>query len=334
MENRVLRITADAGRTQKMRFYSGMVETKPYPLSDKEFTRRFQLLHNSAHHEIGNSLAALVAQIYRTKSFSFEELSISSNPFIKLGALLYFIRTRTINEHEIHLFSKSELNQLFQKKIIDYSKVREIALSEINKLRTGICKIIEITNTLFGQDVQGRISSDAVKLEKHGTILCYELEALMLGKQEILEGKFQSIFPIMQAIKESVYEYPSYELSLDKFNVLCSLSSLLLISRNIHDNSRRSAKQAARNLELQVFLEQKNGKLAISFNDNGAGMNEETMKKLNSDERVTTKSRDIPGEHGLGFLTCREYARMMGGKLYVESTSPEGSVIVLELKLV
>jgi C4-dicarboxylate-specific signal transduction histidine kinase len=70
----------------------------------------------------------------------------------------------------------------------------------------------------------------------------------------------------------------------------------------------------------------------IRFQDRGCGMEQEIADKLNSGVQVTTKTGNGE-EHGIGFCYCRELAKKMGGKLYIEQSEVDaGTTVVLELQ--
>lgn len=95
-----------------------------------------------------------------------------------------------------------------------------------------------------------------------------------------------------------------------------------LIFSNIYYNARKSAEMKGVEPEVTVSAHENCGYMAFEFADNGMGMDAEKLGKLERDEI------------GFGFASCKRIAELIGGRLYVESsTVGTGTTIVLELKL-
>lgn len=119
---------------------------------------------------------------------------------------------------------------------------------------------------------------------------------------------------------------------LDGLKAMVDPFFYMLIVKNILSNAKRAAEERGIKLQVELFARVEAGKVILEFKDNGNGMAQEIMDKLNSGIQVTTKTDE--GPHGLGFDYCRKLAEKMGGKLYVkESTIGIGSTVALELPL-
>ena len=66
----------------------------------------------------------------------------------------------------------------------------------------------------------------------------------------------------------------------------------------------------------------------LSVQDQGVGMQEETIAKIMSNG-VSSSTAGTKGEKGsaLGLLLCKEYIEKMGGRLFIESKMNEGTTI-------
>lgn len=85
---------------------------------------------------------------------------------------------------------------------------------------------------------------------------------------------------------------------------------------------------------IEIVLEEREGMAAIEVRDQGIGMSHEQLQRLfepfsQGDESINRRY----GGTGLGLAISRQYARLLGGDLTVESTAGEGSVFHLTFAL-
>ncbi len=81
---------------------------------------------------------------------------------------------------------------------------------------------------------------------------------------------------------------------------------------------------------IQAITER--GKVIISINDNGVGMDEQTTNDLfRYDRKVSTKGTNNETGTGLGLLLCKEFAEKNNGSLKVESVLGVGTTFFLTL---
>ena len=88
---------------------------------------------------------------------------------------------------------------------------------------------------------------------------------------------------------------------------------------------------------LNVVAFDKTGTLTageFEVTDNGVGMDAETLNKLFTinKEVVNAGTRNEKGS-GLGLILCKEFIEKMGGKIFAESKSGEGSVFTVTLTI-
>jgi two-component system, sensor histidine kinase and response regulator len=95
-----------------------------------------------------------------------------------------------------------------------------------------------------------------------------------------------------------------------------------LVLRNLISNA---IKFTAKN--GYVFLDANEGDsfVEVSVQDTGAGMNEETLRKINTSNFFTTKGTAGESGTGLGLMLCKEFLAKNGGRMFVESEAGKGS---------
>ncbi|MBL7730219.1 MAG: HAMP domain-containing histidine kinase [Chitinophagaceae bacterium] len=69
----------------------------------------------------------------------------------------------------------------------------------------------------------------------------------------------------------------------------------------------------------------------VFVQDTGRGMNDETMKKINSNSSFTTKGTANETGTGLGLMLCKEFLAKNDGRMFVESVEGKGSTFSFTL---
>jgi signal transduction histidine kinase len=69
----------------------------------------------------------------------------------------------------------------------------------------------------------------------------------------------------------------------------------------------------------------------VYVQDNGTGMSQEALLKINSNDFYSTKGTGSESGTGLGLKLCKEFLARNGGQLYIESKPGEGSVFSFSL---
>jgi signal transduction histidine kinase len=102
-----------------------------------------------------------------------------------------------------------------------------------------------------------------------------------------------------------------------------------LVLRNVLSNAIKFSYEGS---VINIFVEIEHGLLRIIVEDQGIGMDEQTIKKLFSPE-LTVSNRGTQNEKGtgLGLALCHDYIEKAGGQLIVESAKGEGSRFIIIL---
>ncbi|WP_299188050.1 tetratricopeptide repeat-containing sensor histidine kinase [uncultured Aquimarina sp.] len=82
---------------------------------------------------------------------------------------------------------------------------------------------------------------------------------------------------------------------------------------------------------ITLFKKEEENVVKIYFNDTGIGISEENLKKIFSEETLTTKGTNNEAGTGLGLNICKELIALNQGTLTVESTLGKGSSFCITL---
>lgn len=118
----------------------------------------------------------------------------------------------------------------------------------------------------------------------------------------------------------------------DGVHVIADAMMIETVIRNVLSNAIKFSPEGS-SVKINSIVTDK--KVIIRIGDQGKGMNEEDVKKL---FRIEEDVKKIGGSDknkgaGLGLILCKELIGLNDGKLFVESSSPEGSVFAIELPL-
>lgn len=175
-------------------------------------------------------------------------------------------------------------------------------------------------------------SEDLLKLV--GSLL--DLSKLEHGKVELKETPEQ-LFPLFRRIISSFESHTEYlgiqltflyfaekdlQLELDKEKVEVILNNIL----------SNAIKFTGKGGKIEVSVEDKGNALLISVKDTGRGISPTDLPRV-FDRFYQSKEKNAPAEGGtgIGLALCRELISLMGGKIWAESKSGNGSTFFVEL---
>jgi two-component system sensor histidine kinase/response regulator len=101
-----------------------------------------------------------------------------------------------------------------------------------------------------------------------------------------------------------------------------------LVLRNLLSNAIKFTPE-----EGTVFLgaNETDGFVEVFVQDNGRGMSDEVLRKINTNNYFTTKGTSNESGTGLGLMLCKDFLAKNGGKMFVESEPGKGSVFSFTL---
>jgi len=103
------------------------------------------------------------------------------------------------------------------------------------------------------------------------------------------------------------------------------------LSLHILDVAMNSVAAQARTVQIMIGEYARSDRLSVRIQDDGRGMDADTLKRVLADRTTTKRSRkkDI----GLGLALLRQTAEMCGGKFEVRSTPRMGTTVTASMRL-
>ena len=103
------------------------------------------------------------------------------------------------------------------------------------------------------------------------------------------------------------------------------------LSLHILDVAMNSLAAGARTVQITIAEHARRDALTIRVQDNGRGMDEDTLKRVLAD--LTTTKRSRKKDIGLGLALLRQTAEMCDGEFQVRSKAGTGTTVTASMKL-
>ena len=200
----------------------------------------------------------------------------------------------------------------------------------------------------WGETLQDGGSEDGELLQEGLNIICHETDRLIILVNDLLdfsrlqahrlEMHMQEI--VLDDLLEELYKQFSQRAKNEKISLLLELNDdgmlilgdynrLKQVFINILDNAMKFT-EGANNAQVKILSYADDEWLGVSIVDNGAGISEEDLVKVqNKFYKGTSKKSGT----GLGLSIAAEIVQLHQGKLWIESTEGEGSQITVMLPL-
>jgi C4-dicarboxylate-specific signal transduction histidine kinase len=153
------------------------------------------------------------------------------------------------------------------------------------------------------------------------------------------ESEIQASFDLAEAV-ESALRFTSHELKgiavkidlPEGILVVGSKSHITQVFVNLFANSAKAIQEVLteRVGEIRVTAKERDGRLVVRIEDNGAGMDEKTLGRA-FDPFFTT--RDVGQGMGLGLSVCHTIISNHGGRMEAKSKRGEGAELTFDLPL-
>lgn len=156
-------------------------------------------------------------------------------------------------------------------------------------------------------------------LSKASQISVKEVMQNVLSMHHFLLEKWAEVD--FQFEESQSYHIQGFALQLEQAFSILLTNACDAISEKYPTSENRDGK-------IKIVLAEESGKLLLSFQDNGCGMDEETLAKI-FDPYFTTKPQGV-GD-GLGLPLCLAIIDRHGGKLEAKSQKGEGSLFAIVL---
>lgn len=140
-------------------------------------------------------------------------------------------------------------------------------------------------------------------------------------------------FEIDEVLKSLYYRINDKQITVttdfgeEMINGLSDRLFVQTIVRNLLDNAIKHTPQKGK---IDVELTANSQQVNVKVSDNGKGVPEYILKSLFS-EQLTQKRTDEISSKGVGLYLCYQLARLSGGNIFIESTSPAGTIIVYQI---
>ena len=305
-----------------------------------KFRGIINLLKSSVSHEIGNSFNHLINGLRIFKIESEEE----KNEIIELARKGYHYYYTIFDEIEAVM----EDNYTFEPMRFERnaSKIQETLKSIATKYR----KIMdEFENK---EDAEYNLFH-VDRLEEFTNIMLVVLKELIINTDENNKTYLPTIKISLETIKKKIVEetrnfYMSIEIDMEEDEGKIKVNPFVLkcAIKNIIQNAKQAIEKnnGRRHLKVKIYIDKKDGMACIEFEDKGAGMDEETMDKLNSGEPIAkrknrkNKKYPLPYEiseiNGIGFNYSKKLVESNFGEMYIKRTEKrKGTTVMLKLPI-
>ena len=141
---------------------------------------------------------------------------------------------------------------------------------------------------------------------------------------------FDNIKLISPKLREKSLEI-EYISPFTDLNIYADRDLMEVVVRNILNNAVKYSKQGD---TIQLSVEVSNDLITWCVKDQGVGMEEEQINELLSTEYVISDSKlgtKMEKGSGLGLQICKEFTRMNGGKLIIQSQKNEGTLVCVKM---
>lgn len=226
-------------------------------------------------------------------------------------SLVQAIKSRNQIAHDVRgpIYGISGLAETLRNEVVTEEEMRNY-LDMISKSANGI---IELTDDILNREIQNAL------LESH-------LLNLSQLKQKILE-----LYKLPAGAKNISFEVTINEQCAD---LTFSRRKLLSIAGNLISNAIKfTPEEGFIKVLLNIIKRKKKRYLEISVQDNGTGISEETLERMEDDELRFSKGTKGEKGFGLGLTLVREMVAERDGEFKITSELGSGTTIQVEIPI-
>jgi len=260
--------------------------------------------------------------------------------FSAIGLLLIltagvYLYGQKVKNAKIILLQKNKLDELNATKDQLFSIVSHDLRSSVNALKTSNSKLSATLETKNYNELNQLIIQNSTIANGAYSLLDNLLHwAMLQTKQLYFHKESIHLYSIVQQIE---YNYKpllldktlTFENSVSKnIFIFADLDSLKIVLRNLLDNAIKFSNE---NGKISFYTRETISDFCeLVIEDNGIGMNENTIKELLADSPLLAKKNnsEIIGT-GLGLQLCKQMIRKNGGTLAIESELNKGTKMIL-----
>ncbi len=231
---------------------------------------------------------------------------------------------------------KEAQNRLVQTEKL--SAIGEMVAGVAHEINNPLTAVLGFSQLLLGHECDNRIKAKLMKINDEAARCAKIVQNLLaFARKQKPEKRYIGI----NGIIESVLEMRSYQLKVDKIDVVKDLapdlpktmadySQLQQVFLNIINNAHQ-AMSNNNGGRLTIRTKESGKKIHVIFQDSGPGISSDNLKKI-FDPFFTTKPAGKGT--GLGLSLCYGIMREHGGSIQVESEKGKGALFRLELPIV
>jgi signal transduction histidine kinase len=248
-----------------------------------------------------------------------------------------YLYAQKVKNTKIILLQKNKLDELNTTKDQLFSIVSHDLRSSVNALKTSNSKLSATLETKNYDELNQLIIQNSGIANGTYSLLDNLLHwALLQTKQLYFHKESVHLFSIVQQIE---YNYKpllldksiSFENSVSKnIFIFVDLDSLKIVLRNLLDNAIKFSNE---NGKISFYTQENNPEFCqLVLEDNGLGMDDETIKDiLKDDELLAKKGKSEAIGTGLGMQLCKQMIKKNGGTIQIESKLHIGTKMILTL---
>ncbi len=274
---------------------------------------------------------------YRASEFRFLNTLKNESVIALSNSLLYENMEQQVKQRSKELVE-------VQKQLIQAEKLATVGTlaggvaHEINNPLTAILTNVQM---LLFDDEDAKVDRESLEIIEEATRRCKSIvEKLMTYARKPLEVIKISTVNCLDIIK-NVLSLIGYQLEQEnikivsncngnKFLVSINQNEIEQVITNIILNGKDAIKKVKKFGRINITLSQADTWLIINIEDDGEGMDEETLSKI-FDPFFTTK--DVGKGLGLGLSICHKIIEDHGGRIDIKSKQNQGSTFSIKLPL-
>ena len=273
------------------------------------------------------------------------------------GTLHLEAEIQQLNENELNsnttIIRLQDLTQIKKEEIRSLQQTEE--LKRLNQLKDRIFSIIshDLRGPLVNlSEVIKMISNDLITIEEF-KMLSPTLSKDILYTTDLLEnilhwsrsqlsgyGIKKEHFDLRSMVVNEINYYlpsaASKKISIvqDVFPGKLVYADMLMVQIVVRNLLNNAIKFCYEGCQIDVFaMYHKSGMMELCIMDNGAGMEEQVLKKLFNGENQSTRGTMNEKGTGLGLMVCKEFMERNNGSIKVESTAGRGTKFFIYLPI-
>ena len=248
------------------------------------------------------------------------------------GVVLDITETKLAEEREKQL--QQELNLASR-----LASVGELASGVAHEINNPLAAVVGFSELLMSKDVPRDIKEDLEVINDSAQRVARIVKNLLTFARQSKPGRE---YTDINSIISRVLELRAYEMQINDIEVatqldpdlprtMVDIGQIQQVFLNIVINAEQAMKEAHGGGKLLIKAEQIQGRIRVSFEDDGPGIAPENLDRI-FDPFFTTK--DVGEGTGLGLSISYGIIKEHNGRIYAESEPGKGATFIVELPMV